>query len=121
GYLIGVFEDQRSLDDVAQLAHVARPVVLAKHFGRFRREPGDFLAAFEPSANSFDVVVRQQQNIVTSFAQRRNVDLDDRETIVKVETKSSGFTFSFQIAVRGCEHSHVQGNVLQTTDAAKRA
>ena len=69
-----VFKDHGALNDVAQLAHVSRPVVVTESTGDFRRDAGD--APAQALAKRFDVVISQEQHIVTAFAQRWNIDLN---------------------------------------------
>src|SRR5215213_10193701 len=64
-------------------------------------------------------MLRQQQHIVTALAKWWNIDLNNRQTIVKIEPKASRFTFGFQVAIGCSEYAHVQRDVFRTPDTAK--
>src|SRR3990172_4284916 len=81
-YLRTVSQNHRSLDEVLQLANVARPVVFHQHRLRFRREPFDLLA--ELPVVMLYVVARQKLDIGTSVPQRWQIDGDDVEAIEEV-------------------------------------
>ena len=84
-----------------------------------QREKPDlvFLDVQMPELDGFGVLAELEQDVVTSFPQWWDVDLNNREAIIKVEPETSGFTFSFQIPIRGGKHAHVQWNIFQAADA----
>ena len=63
----------------------------------------------------------QQNHIIAALAQRRNVYLDDRQPVIKIEAESRGLAFGLQIAVRRRDDSHVERYVFQPADPPERA
>src|SRR5689334_22701967 len=63
----------------------------------------------------------EQQYVVASFVQWWNIDLNNRQAVVKIEPEMTRFALCFQIAIGSSEHAHVERNVFQPTDATKRA
>src|SRR6267142_1347761 len=61
----------------------------------------------------------QQQHVISSVAQRCNVDLNDGKAIVKVEAKTAALGFFLEIAIRSRHDSRRKIYVFQTANAAK--
>src|SRR5262245_16203667 len=98
-YLVLILKNQRPLDYVTKFAHISRPVIFLEHRRRFGRESFDLFSAPDSRADRVDVILRQLQHVVATIAQRRNVDLNDRESIVQVESKTTSLALRFQIAI----------------------
>src|SRR4029077_8991468 len=75
-------QHHRALDDILELANVARPVVLGQQVERVRRqlEPA-FLVLL---AVLFEEMVDEQWNVVLPVAQRRQLDRDHVEAIEEI-------------------------------------
>ena len=69
---LALLERDRALDDVLELADVARPVVGFEQIHRLLREPVDVLAHL--IAVFRQEVFRQQRNVFAALAQRRQVN-----------------------------------------------
>src|SRR5215510_8985802 len=119
GDQIVIFEDHRPLDHVAQLAHIAGPPVAAENLRYFGRYPTDALP--ELFVEVFDVMPGEQQHVIAALAQRRQIDLDDGEAVVKVEPESPSLAFGLQVAVGGGDYAHVERQILQSADSPERA
>jgi hypothetical protein len=42
----------------------------------------------------------KQADVIATFAQRRDIDLNHRQAVEKIGPKTSGFAFRFEIAIR---------------------
>lgn len=100
-----VSENDRSLDKILQLAHIAGPVPFGErrhHFGRHR---------FDPSIHTANVlgnkVVHQQGNIFAPLPQRREEDREDSKPIVQIATKESLFDHRGKVPIGSCDQANV--------------
>ena len=75
-------QHHRALDDVLQLADVARPAVVHQQVERLRLELDAGLAVLR--AVLLEEVLRQRRNVVLALPQRRQVDVDDVQPVVEV-------------------------------------
>jgi hypothetical protein len=96
-----VREGAGALDDVAQLAHVARPVVVAQAVELLLRHlegaPGRELAR---------EVIDEQRDVVGPLAQRRNGHPHDGEAVVEILAEPFGGDLGAQGAVGRRDHAH---------------
>ena len=69
-------------DDIAQLANIARPVVLGQQVHRPLREPAETRSAL--LAMERDEMIDQQRNVLTARTQRRQVELYYFEAVVEI-------------------------------------
>ena len=79
---VPVAEHDRALDDVLELAHVARPAVLEQGRERVVREGLDRLAVLGRVPPQKEA--RERGHVAAAIAQRRQLDRDDIETIEEV-------------------------------------
>ena len=93
------------LHDVLQLTYVARPGMLLQRLDSFRRKRRERQAPlFRPlSGNAFD----KYRDIRHPFGERRNSELDHRESVVEVAGKVPTSNPVRQIAVRRRGDAHV--------------
>src|SRR5262245_55705128 len=63
----------------------------------------------------------KQNYVVSAVAERRDIDLNDRQPVIQIEPETSNVAFLFQISIRSGDNPHVQRDVLQTSDSAERA
>src|SRR5579872_5626907 len=84
GYERDVFicEDERAFDRVLQLAHVALPAVCFQRANRLRRHL--LRAALRFARKPGEKLSYQKGNIAFALAQRRQLDGEDRESIVEI-------------------------------------
>src|SRR5664279_24847 len=94
-----------AFDRVFQLADIARPIVLLQFIHRRRRDSGDLLAHF--TRKLAREVVHQQRNIFPAFAQRRNLDMKNIQTIEKVGAELALLDQLFQVLVGGGDHAEI--------------
>ena len=113
-------EEDELLHQVAQLTHIARPVVLLQQIHGLIRHT--FEAGAAPVAGQLSDVVLQEQGYVTAaIAQRRQRQLDDLEPIVEVTTEFSAGHRTEQILVAGRQHAYVHRDRTLTADAGDPA
>src|SRR5438094_267283 len=84
----GAGEDQHGLDDVLELAHVARPRVLEQRAQRRRPRHAERSAVAVVEAP--DEVLDQEGHIVPPLAERRQLDGEHAEPVVEVAAKRAG-------------------------------
>jgi hypothetical protein len=103
-------EDQRTLDQVAQFAHVAGPVVLG--------EVAEFLVAYlhrrhaELWRQRGDEVLDEVGDVFLVRAQRRQVDLDHLQPVVEVGAEAAFGHLVGQAPVGGGDDAHVHRDLL---------
>jgi hypothetical protein len=111
-------EQGRPFDDVAQLAHVAFPgIILKLGVGGFA-DPDHVL--FELLGEVRNKMLGEQADIVSAFAQRRQVDRDHVEAIVEILAKLAFANRLFNVAVRRGDYTDVYRNVVDPAHPAKR-
>ena len=109
-------EDDEPFDYVAQFADIAAPPhrrerlhgVGVDRLGRDAVEGRDFV----------DEVLRQFGNVGGAFAQGRDADDDDAETVVEVFAEIPLGDLLAQVLVGGCDHPYVDVDVLVASHAA---
>ena len=79
---VPVADQYRALDDVLQLARIARPVIRRQHVDRRGGEPADVAAVLGRIA--LQEVVGEQQHVGLPLAQRRDEDREDVEAVEQV-------------------------------------
>ena len=75
----------QTLDDVLQLADVARPRILRQRLHRIRRDAGDGRAVLRRKLRQEQV--DQQRNVLAALAQLQDNDVDDVEAVEEVLAK----------------------------------
>src|SRR5262249_22225748 len=98
-------QDRGPLEDIAELAHVARPAVAAKALPRVARDPGWRPA--QAAAVLREKRVRQRQYVIAPLAQRRQPNREDVQPIVQVLAKETLRDGLLQIAVRRRDDARV--------------
>ena len=78
-----VAQGASALDRVLQFAHIAGVIVVAKNVDRLRDRSS---SARPPAALRLllQKVIHQQRNVFEPLAQRRDLDRDDREPVIKI-------------------------------------
>ena len=89
-------EDDRPLDDVAQLAHIARPVVRLQH--------GHGVVADQPLGQAgrerdlLHEIFDQMRNVLAALGQRRHAHRYDREAVIEVLAELAGRDLGLDVA-----------------------
>ncbi|MNK98246.1 hypothetical protein D3C87_1186050 [compost metagenome] len=108
-------QDQRALNRVVQLTHIARPRVTDQARLRLGRQSRRGMLHF------IDVLgqqpLGQRQDIGGALAQRTPRQWKHRQAIVKVFTETPRRHFPGQVTVGGRDHADVQGDRLARADA----
>ena len=78
----GLAADERALDRVLQLAHVAGPVVVHQHAQRLVRDPGD--GAAELVREPVEELLREERHVLAPLTQGRDPDVDHVQTVEEV-------------------------------------
>src|SRR5579863_3776125 len=103
-----------SLNNVLQLADIARPVIVHQNLHRRGRNALYRFAGF--SAESRDEKLDKVRNIFLAFTQRSNVDRHDVQAVVKIFAKSALLERRAQVAVGRGDEAHID---LHRTGAAE--
>src|SRR5439155_7650100 len=112
-----VTEDQRSLDHVAELSHVPRPVPSLEGLERRRVERLDPL--LELAVERLAKVVGEERNVTLDFAQRGQGDGGDRDPIVEIGPELAGVHLLFQLSVGGRDEAQADLDLVGTTQPPK--
>ncbi len=107
-------EQYRALDPVAELAHVARPVVRGEGRVGVVREATDHAV---PRAELGEESRREQLRVALALAQRRDADREDVEAVVEVLSELALAHQRSELAVRRRDDLHVDALVLAGADA----
>ena len=103
--LLGVLHQDPALEDVAQLAHVARPGVALERrqgVGMDRRHP---LA--EPGRQLAEKRLGQDRDVLPPLPQRRDAEGHDGDAVEEIGAKAAGGDLRFEVGVAGAEQAHV--------------
>ena len=96
------------MQSIFKFTHVAAPVM--------RQQPLDRQLADWAQRHVvgfgilFDKEFGQNRNIVRAFAQRRNIEVNDIQTEIKVFSEVACVDFGLKITVRGCQNTHIDFN-----------
>src|SRR5688572_10152200 len=96
---IGIAEDDRTLDAILQLAHVARPAVGAELIKRGWRQHERRLRQIPTEA--LDEITGEDWDVTLARAERRNGDREHRETKVQVLAKLARRDAGLEVPVGG--------------------
>ncbi len=109
---VPVAQQGGTLQDIAQLAHVARVVVTHQAGQSGWRQP-DGTAGRHPRQQGF----RQQGHVIEPLAQRGQADREGVQTEIEILTEAPLLNHRAQIAVRGGNQAHVRLEELIGADA----
>ena len=107
-------EDDRALDHVAQLAHVAGVVVGEQQPLGLGRELGGRLA--HAGGEARQEVRRQRQDVLAALAQRRHADVEDVEAVVEVEAERAALDLVGQVLVGRRDDAHVDREIARAAE-----
>src|SRR5210317_1332450 len=111
-----VFENNRTLNNVSQLTHVTRPLILFKKFAGHLGDTGDGFAELPVVVANKEI--NQDHNVVASFTQRRQVDGNDLQTIVEVVAKSFILDLLEQLLIGRGHDTDINRNLFVASDPA---
>src|SRR3990167_315818 len=104
---------------VLQLAHIARPVVVTEVIQNVRGQLGQ--RAADLPAGLVEKMLHQRRQAIQAFAQRRNMQAEHVEAVIKVLAELAlGAQFG-QVDLGGADHPHIQVNLLVAADPAEAA
>ena len=115
---IFVGEDDGAIEDVAELAYVARPAVVEQHFAGSVGE-AEVWAAMEAS-EVIEKEIDEQADVVAAIAEWRQVQLEDAEAIVKVLAKAFVADILLEILICGGDDANIDGYFFGATDGQER-
>ncbi len=98
-------EDERALDHVLELAHVAGPCVRRERAHEAVGHPLYRLA--HPALLAGDEVPDEERDVLGPVAQRREADREDAEAVVEVGPEAPLAHLALDVAVRGGDDPHV--------------
>ena len=111
-------QNEQTLDRVAQLAHVARPLELRQSLDGLRRDRARRHAL--AIRQHVDEVRDERRNVLAPLAQRRHVDRHDVQPIEQILAKAPFGDLRLEILVRRREHAHVDLDRLRCRRSASR-
>ena len=97
--------ERGAADQVFQLAHIARPVVGQQ--GAVCRQAQAQPAQMQARAILLEEKTGQQQHVAAALAERRYVQRVGAEAVVEIGAQAPGLYFFGQIAVAGCQYTHI--------------
>jgi hypothetical protein len=106
-------EDDSALEDVGQLTNVAGPGVLPEAVESTGRET----LAGSVGAQACEEMIAERGQVVESLAQRWNLNREDGEAVVEVETEPAVDHALFEVAMRGSDDADVDARRLIVADA----
>ncbi len=112
--LVGPAVD-RTLDDVAQFADIAGPVVGLQHGHGFGREAGPGIP-FQFGGHAPSVIVGQFVDIAFPRPQRRQVDDLEAQAIEQVRPESAFLCHARQVGIGGGDYAHVDLDRARSPD-----
>src|SRR5438445_7040919 len=99
-------QNRRALERVAQLPHVARPVMFQERLSRVARQAGRRTP--ERLADLLKKRLAEGQDVGFPFAQRSNADVEDLEAVIQVFAKIAPLDGLAQVAIRRGDDAHVR-------------
>src|SRR5262245_53405850 len=108
-------QNERTLDDVAQLAHVARPVMRAQRRERIVRQSDGWAPSC--AARLLHERSRERFDLAAPFAKRGDRDHHHVEAEVEVLAEASGAHERLEVAVRRGDDPYVYGLGATTAEA----
>jgi len=110
---------ERPLEAVLQLAHVARPVVRHQHVDRGGGDAAHVLAVSRREL--LDEVVGQQRNVGAPLAQRGHEDLEHVQPVIEVLAEAARLHGQLEVLVGGGDHPHVDLHGLDSAQSLELA
>ena len=99
-------QDHQPLDQILELADVARPVVVADPVQSPLGDADGASLALLP-VHRFEEMLGEQRNVLPAVSERRNFDREDADPIVEIGAENPIGHFLAQVPVRRRDDSHV--------------
>src|SRR5579875_134235 len=119
GYPLVVGQCAGALDDVLQLAHIARPSVGLERDKHLRLEADDPIVCL--LGKFLQKKVREQRDVALAFTQGRKRDIDHIDAIVKILTEAALTNLRLQIAISRRDYADIDRYLPSAADAADLA
>ncbi len=100
-----VAEEHGALDDVDQLAHIARPGVRAQGVHCLLGDAVNLAA--DAGAEVVDVAFHQHRDVLAAVPQRRDLERHNAQAVKQILAEVLRLHLFFQVAVGGGHHPHV--------------
>src|SRR5262245_999343 len=107
--------EEKTTRDILELANVSRPGIGLKLRQRVHRDRRRLEAKVRRVLS--EKVANQRRNILSSLAQRRDVQRHDIQSMKKIFAKLPIPNHRFQIAMSGGQDTHVDANRFRAADA----
>src|SRR5438477_5647008 len=111
---VALAEQDGALDDVPELAHIADPAVCAQQCGSAIGDGGDALAI--ELAELLEEVRGEEDEVIATGREPRQLDRHDGESIVQVFAEFSFGNHLLQVVIAGGDQPHVDPTRLPTTN-----
>src|SRR5581483_11077732 len=117
--LVARRSDDRALEDVRELAHVAGPATLEERGEDERRDARR--AAAEAGGDRRHEVRHEHGHVLGALAEGRDLDREDVESVEEVGAEAALLDHALERAVRRGDDAHVDGDFALATDALELA
>src|SRR5438270_8113570 len=111
-------KDRQSLDDIAQLAYVARPVISAQPHRCAARQ--SFARRSGLGGEAAKEVISKKIDVAAARAKRRHLQRQHIQSIEEIFAEVARLHLRFEILVRRGDHAHIHFDGLLAADALKR-
>src|SRR5450830_975909 len=108
---LSMTENRRAFHGIAQLAHIAGPMIGQQQLGGVRRQTLGRIAADQAQE-----MFGQLQYVAEAFAQRRQRNRHDLQTVPEIFSETSLPYSARQITVGGGDDAYIDGNQLAAAD-----
>src|SRR5512140_38091 len=112
---VALTPEHRTLDHVAQLAHVTWPGVRAQRVSRGRGHPLHILSVLR--AEAAHEVFGEQQHVIAAIAKRRKPEQYHGESKIEIATKRARLRLALEITVGGGEDAHIDLAIANSAHA----
>src|SRR5262249_4918550 len=113
--LVSGRQHDHALDQVAKLAHIARPRIVAEQLHRLGRDAVE--GAIVLRGVFLDEPTDEQRNVLAAFAERRKIDAENIQPVEEIRAKASFVDPLAERLVRRRNDANVDLNRRDTADA----
>src|SRR5207247_4150318 len=97
--------DDRPLDDVLELSHIARPRVAEERLPALRRDALD--RPLEPAGQFLEEMLRKEGNVLEPLPERGYTHRHHGQPVEEISAKSAALHLTLKILVGGGDEAHV--------------
>src|SRR5262249_20819280 len=112
-------DDQRSFNNVAKLADVARPMIAPERLHAFAVNPPYFLSS--EREQFLEKSLDETWQIVDSVAERRQLDRKHIQPVEEVLAELAVANRGIEVAIRGGQHADIAGDLGGSAEAPELA